>query len=89
MNKKLIILAILTTSIYANTIQEQRFLNKIANEKNLNLLNSKHILNNELKIQKVIAKENYTLDIKYKVYFKNLNLTDKFKEANLITMIFI
>ncbi|MCD6174015.1 MAG: hypothetical protein J7J96_09575, partial [Sulfurimonas sp.] len=83
MTKKLIILTILIINIYANTSQEQQFLEKIANEKNLNLLNSGHILNNELKIQKVVAKENYTLDIKYKVYFNNLDLTDQFKEANL------
>ena len=63
MTKKLIILTILIINIYANTSQEQQFLEKIANEKNLNLLNSGHILNNELKIQKVVAKENYTLDL--------------------------
>lgn len=86
MIKKITVFCLLIMSLNANTIQEQRLLETIANAKNLSLLNTKNILNNELKIKKVRAKENYTLDIKYKTYFNHLNLTSKFKEANLITM---
>jgi len=86
MIKIIITFFLITISLNANTIQQQKFLEKIANTKNISLLNTKNILNNELKIEKIMAKENYTLDIKYKTYFNNLNLTNKFKKANLIAM---
>ena len=70
--------------IKAMPVQEQAF--TIKKKKNLNLLNNGRILNNELHIEKVKAKEDYTLDIKYKAYFENLNLTSEFKQANLIAM---
>ncbi len=86
MSRKAVLLFLTLLTLNANTIQEQKFLEKIVNAKNLKLSNTKNILNNELKIKNISAKENFTLDIQYKTYFNNLNLTNKFKKANLIAM---
>ena len=73
MSRKAVLLFLTLLTLNANTIQEQKFLEKIVNAKNLKLSNTKNILNNELKIKNISAKENFTLDIQYKTYFNNLN----------------
>ena len=68
MSKKAVLLFLTLLTLNANTIQEQKFLEKIVNAKNLKLSNTKNILNNELKIKNISAKENFTLDIQYKTF---------------------
>jgi len=72
--------------LFANTLEETRYMVKLANVGNAYIQKNKNLPKNSTSMSNIEIKENFTLNISYKTNFSNLKYINSFKNMNKILM---
>jgi len=84
---RIMIFLLLTINLLSsNSVEENTFLNNMADIANKKAQEQKNIKSRRLRISEARVEENYTLNLDLQLYFPNLELKKKFKYINYISM---